>query len=252
MLTSGHKLTLLMGYWSLVIAGCAGGTGGGITPIGGNNQNSGTTTNTNNNSGMSPTNGNTSPNPDPEELSVVISGLPATDLMVGDELSISAEVSGAQGVLLYQWTIDQSSDIAILDDDASADVSIIMLAPGDFTLGVSVMDDVAEASTQVQLLVAGDEPPVEAMLEVLAETLIASPGELVALIATTAGPTPQSIAWSADPTNPIQPFDFVDQGNGTATFTVPTLLDFPYTLRFTVTATYEQGSLTANTDVFVN
>lgn len=84
-------------------------------------------------------------------------------------------------------------------------------------------------------------PPSEAIVDAGTDQIVVA-DQGVALLATVRGPIPISVTWAPDPQNPIEPFDFVDQGGGLATFTTPTLLNFTFNLVFTVTATYSNGS----------
>jgi len=242
---------------AVVLVGCGGTGGGGNSPN--TNENSSTNININNNDNQATDDNSNSEednneNSAPQEFAAEITGLPADNsVSPGESYPLTAVVSGETGVIAFEWSIEQQEEIATLSETNVSNPILTIGGEGDFTLSVVVVDDQDYAQDFINATSSSsNSPPPEAELNLLVDIVIVEPGDFVSLIATTEGPIPNSISWAPGPDNIIHPIDFFDIGNGTATFTAPSQFQFIYILEFTVTATYETGSLSKTMEVQIS
>ncbi len=89
--------------------------------------------------------------PPPDELAVLASADP-NQAVVGDTVTLTAQVVDATGTFEYLWTQTDGPDVTI--DDADTDeASVTFDEPGEYTFNVAVETDGAEGEAEVDVLV---------------------------------------------------------------------------------------------------
>lgn len=229
------------------------GCGGGPTPPDNDDQNSnandnGSSNNNDNHNANGNTNSNTNQNDnDNGQLSVEINGVPNDPLAVGAEIELTAVADNNVGAVTYDWNYPATGVITLSEDDV-ANPTVTALLSGQVQVAVMITDSTTGATAEASVVVVVSRepaPPPEATISATELPPVSGNNQLVTLLATLGGPSPDSVVWTPDADNPLPPeaiaFEDTSEADTMATFITSPLLNFTYTLSFTVTATYSSG-----------
>ncbi len=251
-----RNLLVLM---SCVLLTSGAGCGGGVAPPAGDDETptgGGSGSGTGGSGGGTPTGGGGSGGSGGSGGAVPFSAMITVrpdvfSLFEGDLVRLGTTVEGARGEVDYQWSV-APAHVAELEDPMGAAPLLTALAAGSVTVTLVATDlatsqqlmDQRTLRVETNEIAAPDDALVRACSMVTCELQVFQVGSIIELIPEISGTQPVSIEWIADPDNVLaaDQVQLTHLEEGMATIRIPDLFLFPYELRFSVVATYENGS----------